>query len=308
MSASSTGQAPEQASPDLSSLPRELSEAIGRLRSRSSDKFLAQLEERKRKEREWANFSRDREQLRPAEATQQESRGNSKWYSTNQLSAEYRIAWIAKHAPGKVVLDYACGDGTEALRAAKAGAALAIGIDVSDISVQNAARTAAGEGLSQRSVFLEGDCESTGLPSNSIDVILCCGMLHHLDLTRAYPEMYRILKPGGRVFAQEALNYNPIIRLYRQLTPEMRTEWEKEHILSLKDVRAAKEFFDLGEIRYWHLTSVFSAWTRGVTPLFNIVAPILNGVDKLILAIPGIQLLAWQFTFELLKPSGQPAK
>lgn len=297
------GQAPEAASRGLSSVSPDLLAAIERLRSRSSRDFEASLEDRKKKEREFANMSRDREHLEPEQATEQEARGNSKWYSTSQLSADYRNAWIAKHAPSKVVLDYACGDGTEALRAAKAGASLAIGIDVSDISVRNAARTAASEGLSERSVFLEGDCENTGLPNNSIDVILCCGMLHHLDLTKAYPEMYRILKPGGHIFAQEALNYNPLIRIYRQLTPKMRTEWEKEHILSLKDIHAAQKYFKLGEIRYWHLTSVFGAWTRGMPAVFRVVSSALDGVDRVILAIPGIQLLAWQFTFELIKPA-----
>ena len=85
----------------------------------------------------------------------------------------------------------------------------------------------------------------------------------------------------------------------------MRTEWEKEHILSLKDVRAAKKYFELSEVRYWHLTSVFGALTRGMPAVFRVVSSVLNGVDRVILAIPGIQLLAWQFTFELIKPIGR---
>lgn len=45
----------------------------------------------------------------------------------------------------------------------------------------------------------------------------------------------RILKPNGVILAVEALDYNPMIKLYRIMTPEMRTEWEKAHILSYKD-------------------------------------------------------------------------
>jgi len=93
-------------------------------------------------------------------------------------------------------------------------------------------------------------------------------MLHHLDLTHAYPELHRILKPGGHLLASEALNYNPLIQLYRRLTPEMRTDWAKEHIPSLKDVRAAKQYFEVGEIRYWHLSSVLGAFLRGVPSIF----------------------------------------
>jgi SAM-dependent methyltransferase len=282
------------------SLPSpELMEALDRLRSRSSEDFARRLESRKMDERKFANVTRQQD---PATAQPvREATSNSKWYSTGQLSASYRNQWLAKHVPGNVVLDYACGDGGTTIQAAQLGASLAIGIDVSDVSIQNAMVSASREGVSDRCLFIEDDCEDTGLPDNSIDVILCCGMLHHLDLSKAYPEMHRILKPGGSVFAQEALNYNPIIKLYRNLTPEMRTAWEKKHILSLKDVRAARRYFNVGEIRYWHLTSVLGAFARGGPSLFQTVSRVLNGLDKCLLAIPGVRMMAWQFTFELFK-------
>jgi SAM-dependent methyltransferase len=302
MSVTAIEKYPERFRPSPSLPSPELKAVLDKLRSRSSEEFFALLDERKRQERQWANFSRDRENTQVPQKTNEQARGNFKWYSTTQLSAHYRNDWLAKHAPGKIVLDYACGDGGETLRAARMGASLAVGIDVSNVSIQNAAQAAAGEGLSELCVFIEGDCEDTGLPENSIDVILCCGMLHHLDLRRAYPEMHRILKPGGCVLAQEALDYNPFIKLYRMLTPQMRTEWEKEHILSLNDVRAAKNYFHVGEIRYWHLTSMFGALARGVPSVFQTVSRVFNTVDKFLLAIPGIQMLAWQFTFELVKP------
>ena len=302
MSVSPAEKTTDRFPPSPSSPSPQLLEALDNLRSRSSEEFFVRLEERKKQERQWANFIRDPEITQAAQKINEESPPNFKWYSTNQLSADYRNEWLAKHAPGKIVLDYACGDGAETLRAARMGASLAIGIDVSNVSIQNASQAAAREGLSERCIFIEGDCEDTGFPENSFDVILCCGMLHHLDLAKAYPEMHRILKPGGCVFAQEALNYNPIIKLYRKLTPEMRTEWEREHILSLKDVRSATKYFNVGEIRYWHLTSMLAAFARGVPPLFQAVSLVLNSLDKCLLAIPGVQMLAWQFTFELFKP------
>jgi ubiquinone/menaquinone biosynthesis C-methylase UbiE len=302
MSASPAAKMTERFPLYPSSPSPQLMEVLDKLRSRSSEEFFSRLDERKKLERRWANFVRDPDTTDDGQKVNEEAQPNFKWYSTNQLSADYRNEWLAKHMPGKIVLDYACGDGGLTLQAARLGASLAIGIDVSDVSIQNAARSAAREGMSERCVFIEGDCEDTGFPDNSVDVILCCGMLHHLDLTKAYPEMHRVLKPGGCVFAQEALNYNPIIKLYRKLTPEMRTEWEKEHILSLKDVRAAEKYFHIGEIRYWHLTSVLGALARRVPLLFQTVSRVLDGVDKCLLSIPGVQMLAWQFTFELFKP------
>jgi ubiquinone/menaquinone biosynthesis C-methylase UbiE len=292
-----------------SGVPTEESEQKFRLRAtleslkaRKSGEFAATLDERKHSERQWANFSRDKRLANSRGETKEEHRGNAKWYSTTQLSLNYRDNWLAQRVPGRVVLDYACGDGLETLKAARMRAALAIGIDVSNVSVVNATGYAAAEGLADRCVFIEGDCEATGLPDSSVDVILCSYMLHHLDLTYAYPEMHRILKPGGCVLACEALNYNPLIKMYRKLTPEMRTEWEKEHILSLKDVRAAKRFFDVGEIRYWHLFSPLGGFLQGVPKLFGVAMPPLNAVDRLLVRIPGVQLMSWQFSFELFKP------
>ena len=119
-------------------------------------------------------------------------------------------------------------------------------------------------------------------------------MLHHLDLSYALPELRRILKPGGVILAVEALDYNPAIKLYRLLTPAMRTEWEKAHILSLKDIRFAKRFFDLGEVRYWHIVG----YIAGKFPLFQMP---LDIIDKVLEKIPFVQLMSWMFTFELVK-------
>ncbi len=278
---------------------------LAELRQRNSQQFEAGLEQRKLAEREWANFSRDKHCSAESGGTEEQRRGNAKWYSTVQESVEYRNRWLRTYVPGKVFLDYACGDGWETLKAAKMGAALAIGLDISNISVANGAEMAEREGLADRCAFLEGDCEATGLPDESVDAVLCSYMLHHLNLDHAYPELYRILKPGGRILACEALNYNPVIKLYRQLTPEMRTEWEKAHILSLRDVRRARKYFEVGEVRFWHLFSVLSAFVRRVDPLFKIALPSLNAVDRALLKIPGLRLMAWQFSFELIKP-GKP--
>src|SRR6185437_13297829 len=137
--------------------------------------------------------------------------------------------WIERTAPRAIVLDYACGNGTQTIAAARAGAAMAVGIDISELSVRNAAESAEAAGVRDRTRLLQRDCENTGLPDNMFDAVLCSGMLHHLDLTRAFPELNRILAPGGRILCIEALSYNPVIQLYRNRTPELRTAWEKEH-------------------------------------------------------------------------------
>ena len=135
------------------------------------------------------------------------------------------------------------------------------------------------------------------LPDNSIDVILCAGMLHHLDLSYAFPELRRILKPGGKILAVEALDYNPFIKAYRFLTPGMRTEWEKHHILSIKDVKFASRFFKVKSIKFWHITSFCAAFLGNSKPILTL----FNFLDSLLTKIPLIKLLSWQFTFVLEK-------
>ncbi len=260
------------------------------------------LNERKKQELEFHNKNRDKNLTETLpQDTYELLHGNKRFYTTVQLSKEYSDNWIQTEAKGKVFLDYACGNGQNALNAAKAGAAMSLGLDISDISVNNAQEAANDLGLSDRTFFLQGDCENTGLPSDSIDVIVCSGMLHHLDLSYAFPELRRILKPGGKILAIEALNYNPLIKLYRMMTPSMRTDWEKNHILSMKDLRFAKHFFNVEEVRFWHVLSFYSVFFAKLG-LQSAMLNLFNLVDRVLTRIPGIRLMAWQFTFVLVKP------
>jgi ubiquinone/menaquinone biosynthesis C-methylase UbiE len=265
------------------------------LNRKSKDELLSGLDERKLKEMEFHNCDRNQDLIKTYDKdTFDKLHGNKKFYRTVQLSSNYVENWIKQYSRGKIFLDYACGNGPNAIRAAKAGGELAIGIDISDISIKNARRLAKEGGVSNNTYFVMGDCENTGLPDNSIDIGVCSGMLHHLDLSYALPELRRILKPGGKILAMESLDYNPLIKLYRNTTSQMRTEWEKMHILSYADIKFAKRFFDVKEIKHWHLFSIAGAYTSNLLPVFNMI-------DNFILKLPLIRTMSWIFTFELQK-------
>tara|TARA_A100001015_G_scaffold304880_1_gene396729 strand:+ start:646 stop:1500 length:855 start_codon:yes stop_codon:yes gene_type:complete len=276
----------------------DLINKIKEINSITNEKWLDGLEDRKKKELEFHNKDRDPsfvEQAIKDQDTFEKFYGNKKYYTTTKLSVDYIDDWILKKCSGKVCLDYACGNGKYAFKMADSGADLVLGIDISDISIENCIKSSQEMGVEKNLIFFQADCENTQLPNNSIDIIFCSGMLHHLDLSFAFPEMLRILKPGGRVLAIEALDYNPAIKLYRYLTPDMRTEWEKAHILSLKDINYAKKFFNIGEIKYWHVTSYIAG-------KFPSLLGLLNSIDKVLTKIPLLRLFAWIFTFELIKP------
>lgn len=266
--------------------------------------WVERLEDRKREEIEFHNFERERHDAEVI-ATQKakDVHANKKYYSISETSQVYVSSWVNREARGRVFLDYACGNGTRAMQAAQAGSTLSVGLDISDISVANARETAAASGLGDRCVFIQGDCEATELPDASVDTILCSGMLHHLDLSRAYAELFRILRPAGKVLGVEAFGHNPLIQLYRNLTPHLRTDWEKKHILKQKNIDAAIQYgFVHGEVRYWHLFSLGAVPLRK-TALFVPARNLLDSVDRLVLSIPGLRLMAWQVTFELVKPA-----
>jgi len=272
-----------------------LQRALDSVQSISDQQWLATLTDRKKAEIDFHDRDRDRQlKAKIDQDTYEKFYGNKKYYAATADSKNYVDEWIRTNAKGRVFLDYACGDGFNAIKAAKAGAALAIGIDISRVSVENAAADAAEQGVAENTRFVQADCENTQLPDNSVDVVICSGMLHHLDLSFAFPELRRILAPGGRILCVEALDYNPAIKLYRMLTPAMRTDWEKAHILSLKDVRFGERFFDLGDIKYWHVLNILS-------PHVPALAGFLSRFDRLITKVPLVQLMAWIFTFELIK-------
>ncbi len=115
-----------------------------------------------------------------------------------------------------------------------------------------------------------------------------------MDLDFALPELDRILKHRGIILAVEAFDYNPLIKWYRSKTPLMRTEWEKAHILSFKDLQKARKIFEVKNIKFWHLFSIAGVWVPKLLKL-------LNFLDKIILKIKGIQAMAWMITFEMHK-------
>ena len=264
----------------------------------SDQQWKASLTNRKLKELEFHDIDRDtsRVEAKKSSDTYEKFYGNRKYYSAVRRSRQYVYGWIAREGKDKVFLDYACGNGELAAFAAQSGAALSLGFDISGVSVENARNAAAAAGLKDNIRFFQADAENTRLPDNSIDAIVCSGMLHHLDLSYAFPEMRRILKPGGRVLAFEALDYNPVIKLYRLMTPDMRTQWEKAHILNLSDVKFASRFFDITEIGYWHVLG----YAAGKFPT---LLPLLDRLDRVLENIPYLQRMAWLFTFVLEKRS-----
>ena len=86
------------------------------------------------------------------------------------------------------------------------------------------------------------DAHSLEFEDESFDFVYGCAILHHLDYNRALDEIYRVLKPGGRILFAEPLGINPVGKLVRVVTPFARTDDEKP--LMLKELAELEKRFD----------------------------------------------------------------
>ena len=64
--------------------------------------------------------------------------------------------------------------------------------------------------------FLVMDAESMKFEDKTFDVVYGSGILHHLNIDKAYRELARVLKPDGVAIFIEPLGHNPLINLYRK--------------------------------------------------------------------------------------------
>lgn len=109
-----------------------------------------------------------------------------------------RILQEVQLEPGLHVLDYGCGPGTYlpgiAERVTETGRVYAV--DLHPLAVQRVREWARRRGLVNVRA-IQSDCE-TGLPDESIDVVLLYDVFHMLSEPQdVLAELNRVLKPGG---------------------------------------------------------------------------------------------------------------
>jgi hypothetical protein len=134
-------------------------------------------------------------------------------------------------------------------------------------------------------------------------MVIGFAILHHLDLKLAIADMYRVLKPGGVAYFAEPLGTNPLINLYRRLTPQYRTMDEEP--LDLKALAPLLSKFSKVEHTDYYVTSL-AAIALAYLPFGRRLYPAVNRQlmkldDELLRIFPSLGRLAWYTILTLRK-------
>lgn len=125
--------------------------------------------------------------------------------------------------PGEVVLDLGSGSGLDALLAARrvGPAGKVYGLDMTGEMVSLARENQRKAGLNNVE-FLHGDIEAIPLPADSVDVIVSnCVVNLATDKDRVFREVFRVLRPGGRLAIADTVFQGDVSLIPRELREDM---------------------------------------------------------------------------------------
>lgn len=197
------------------------------------------------------------------------------------------------------MLECGCGIGLHSIYLANHIAGKVTGIDISAAAIESAKNQAKVQNVGNVA-FLVMNAEALDFDDNSFDVVCGTGILHHLDIENAFREITRILCAGGKAIFVEPMGYNPVINIYRSLTPHLRVKGE--HPLREKDLKLISRFFKRADFKFFHLFSLLTAPFRN-TAIFSFLLSLLDYLDrKLAALLPFLRIFFWQVVIVLEDP------
>ena len=145
---------------------------------------------------------------------------------------------VAELRTGETVLDLGSGGGIDVLLSARrvGPTGFAYGVDMTDEMLSLANVNKATSGLANVE-FLKGTIEAVPLPSQSVDVVISnCVINLSTDKPAVLAEMFRVLKPGGRIGVSDVVAED-------HLTPRMRAE-RGSYVGCIAGALSTREYLD----------------------------------------------------------------
>jgi arsenite methyltransferase len=145
---------------------------------------------------------------------------------------------LANLKPGETVLDLGSGGGLDCFLAARqvGESGHVIGVDMTPEMLARA-RSHAAQVKSGNVEFREGFLEALPVDDNSVDVIVSnCVINLSPDKPKVFGEMYRVLKPGGRIAVSDMVTNHP--------NPEETLKDQKDWCACVAGALERKEYLD----------------------------------------------------------------
>ena len=230
------------------------------------------------------------------QANEREAQAKYYWIAEPHDLALWRL--VERLSRERAVLELGCFTGLRTVQIGRLARSI-VGIDISPEAVKLTNRRLAEAGL-RRGRALVANAESLPFPDGAFDVVFGSAILHHVELAKCARELHRVLAPGGIAVFREPLGHNPLINLYRRLTPVARTE--DEHPLLRRDLALLGEAFAMEDSHFFGLTSLLA------TPLRSLRAgrrlrDALDRLDARLLRLPLLRHFAWQVNLVMRKGS-----
>jgi SAM-dependent methyltransferase len=211
---------------------------------------------------------------------------------------EYAFALLGD-IRGLTVLDFGCGTGVNSLVLAKRGAHV-IGIDISASLIELARRRLEMNGLAGATEFVVGSAHNLPISSQAVDLVVGIAVLHHLHLDLAAPELFRVLRNGGRAVFMEPVRDSRLLRAVRKLIPYRSPEVSPfERPLTSSELGEFATLFSVDSCRPFSLPFVNVAHTIG--PLERHLDKVYRVDGELLKRFPTVAPLAGTRVFALSK-------
>ena len=225
----------------------------------------------------------------------------SKFYAAARSAREHYRALVKRYAGDGDVLEYGCGRGGAAWYLGDVARSVT-GIDISEVAIAAATERIPESPGGATIRFERMDAEALTFPDDSFDLVCGSGILHHLDTGVVPAEVARVLRPGGHAVFLEPLGHNPLINLYRRLSPSMRTV--DEHPLKMSDLEVIGEGFGVARHRFFALVALAVVPFRK-RPWFGSLQQRAAHIDERLFArFPRLRKQAWIVVIEVAEPAG----